>query len=168
MRGLTSIIFKNAKRNDSNGRNFLLDLAFFIVFAVLSGTMAIFSYIITKELMEIEQSYLFINILLLINFILLFAKSIFECLNVLYFSKDLKILLRMPIKSKDIVHAKFLNMIVSEYHMEYNAWHTNDCIWTFNKCKCYILFVYDCCTDNFTGDTYCNYIGNFSDYYAFY
>ena len=118
MRGLTSIIFKNAKRNDSNGRKFLLDLAFFIVFAVLSGTMAIFSYIITKELMEIEQSYLFINILLLINFILLFAKSIFECLNVLYFSKDLKILLRMPIKSKDIVHAKFLNMIVSEYHME--------------------------------------------------
>ena len=55
MRGLTSIIFKNAKRNDSNGRKFLLDLAFFIVFAVLSGTMALFSYIITKELMEIEQ-----------------------------------------------------------------------------------------------------------------
>ena len=118
MRSLTGVIFKNAKRSDVKGRKLLLDLAFLIVFAVLSGTMAIFSFAITKELIEIEQTYLFINILLLVNFVLLFAKSIFECLNVLYFSKDLKILLRMPIKSKDILHAKFLNMIVSEYHME--------------------------------------------------
>ena len=52
------------------------------------------------------------------NFIILFGKSIFESLNALYFSKDLKILLRMPIKSKDIVNGKLINMILSEYQME--------------------------------------------------
>lgn len=50
--------------------------------------------------------------------ILIDGKSIFESLNALYFSKDLKILLRMPIKSKDIVNGKLINMILSEYQME--------------------------------------------------
>ena len=52
------------------------------------------------------------------NFLLLFVKSIFESLNVLYFSKDLKLLLRMPLKPKDILNAKLINMITSEYEME--------------------------------------------------
>lgn len=52
------------------------------------------------------------------NFIILFVKSILESLNVLYFSKDLKVFLRMPIKEKDILQANILNMIISEYQME--------------------------------------------------
>lgn len=123
MRTLTSVIFKHSKRKDSKNRStkregMLSALSFGIVFVFLAILMALTSFYVTTKMAEFEQTYAFVNILLLMNFFLLFAKSIFESLNVLYFSKDLKILLRMPIKSKDILNAKLLNMIVSEYEME--------------------------------------------------
>lgn len=121
MRSLTNVILKNFKRRDnqvSKKSNILEGLAFFIVFAFLSTAMIYFSYTVTKQLKKINQTYAFVNILLLMNFMILFVKSVFESLNVLYFSKDLKILLRMPLKSKDILHGKIFNMIISEYQME--------------------------------------------------
>lgn len=123
MRILTSVIFKNSKRKDSKNKStkregMLSALSFGIVFVFLAILMALTSFYVTIKMAEFEQTYAFVNILLLMNFFLLFAKSIFESLNVLYFSKDLKVLLRMPIKSKDILNAKLLNMIVSEYEME--------------------------------------------------
>ena len=121
MKSLTSIVFKNSRRRiiiSNKKENILGLLAFFIVFGSIGTAMAMFSYSMTTQLQEINQAYTFTNILLLMNFFILFAKSIFESLNVLYFSKDLKILLRMPIKPKEILHSKILNMIVSEYEME--------------------------------------------------
>lgn len=116
MNSLTNVIFKNSKRTNQKG--FLGFIAFSIVFISLAIAMTVISYVVTKKLIEINQSYTFINILLVMNFIILFTKSIFESLNVLYFSKDLKILLRMPIEPRDILHAKCINMIISEYEME--------------------------------------------------
>ncbi len=121
MRKITSIIIKNSKRQekqDTLKEKILSAIAFLIVFLSLAITMIVTSIYVTKELGKINQEYTFINILLLMNFIILFGKSIFESLNALYFSKDLKILLRMPIKSKDIVNGKLINMILSEYQME--------------------------------------------------
>lgn len=118
---LTSIVLKNSKRTDNPSKkkiNWLSIIAFFIVFGTISSVMIYFSYYVTKQLIAINQPYIFINILLLMNFVILFLKSIFESLNVLYFSKDLKLFLRMPIKPSDILHAKFINMIISEYEME--------------------------------------------------
>lgn len=121
MKTLTKVVLKNSKRTDeykSKKDAVLAFLAFFIVFSFLSGMMIFFSVTVTKQLVEIKQEYAFVNILLLINFFILFTKSVFESLNVLYFSKDLRIFLRMPIKSIDILNSKFLNMIISEYQME--------------------------------------------------
>lgn len=121
MKEIIKVIFKNSRRINkykTKKEAILSILAFMIVFLFLAGTMSFFSFSITKQLMEIKQEYAFVNILLLINFFILFTKSIFESLNVLYFSKDLKVLLRMPIKSINILNAKFLNMIFSEYQME--------------------------------------------------
>ena len=120
---LLAVIFKNTKRQDNTGnndtrQNVLNVLAFLIVFGSLAISMVIISYSITKKLIEINQEYMFINILLLMDFGILFVKSIFESLNVLYFSKDLKLLLRLPLKSSTIVNAKMLKMIESEYQME--------------------------------------------------
>ena len=123
MKNLTSVILKNSKRREIKSKSVTKDsvlaiLSFVIVFVFLAIVMGVASIYVTKELADIDQTYAFVNILLLMNFFLLFAKSIFESLNVLYFSKDLKILLRMPIKSKDILNSKLLNMIISEYEME--------------------------------------------------
>ena len=123
MKSLTSVIIKNSKRREIKSKSVVKDsalavLSFVIVFGALALVMIGASIYVTKELAEIEQTYAFVNILLLMNFFLLFAKSIFESLNVLYFSKDLKVLLRMPIKSKDILNSKLFDMIISEYEME--------------------------------------------------
>ena len=121
MKKIASIIIKNSRRQEKQEtikEKILSAIAFLIVFLSLAITMIVTSIYVTKELGKINQEYTFINILLLMNFIILFGKSIFESLNALYFSKDLKILLRMPIKSKDIVNGKLINMILSEYQME--------------------------------------------------
>ena len=123
MKSLISVVFKNEKRRDTNskdgvkGRIFGI-LSFTIVFGALAGFMAWASVYITKKLEAINQPYAFINIMLLGNFLILFIESIFQTLNSIYFSKDLKILLRMPIKSRDIIHSKLLKLITSEYQME--------------------------------------------------
>lgn len=122
MKSLTSVIIKNSKRQEKQNtikEKVLSFIAFVIVFGFLAISMTVLSFTVTKKLKEIDQSYTFINILVLMNFFILFAKSVFESLNALYFSKDLKQLLRMPIKSKDIINAKFMNMILSEYQMEF-------------------------------------------------
>lgn len=122
MKSLTKVIYKNSKRkNEEISKNNsvpLASLAFLIVFLTLTITMASFSYTVTKGLLGIGQTYAFVNILFLMNFFILFTKSVFESLNVLYFAKDLRVLLRMPIKPKDILNSKFINMIISEYQME--------------------------------------------------
>ena len=123
MQTITSVIFKNAKRREKISKDgkagvILSALSFFIVFGALSGVMIWASIYITNRLMKFNQTYAFVNLMLFFNFGLLFVKSIFEGLNVLYFSKDLKVFLRMPIKSIDLIHGKLLKMITSEYEME--------------------------------------------------
>lgn len=120
MRSLTNVTLKNARKDkkETNKEKILGTISFLIVFATLSSLMIVTSYIFTKELEEIGKPYLFVNILLLANFIILLYSSIFSSINTLYFSKDLKLLLRMPLKSKDIIEAKIAEMIVNEYQME--------------------------------------------------
>ena len=123
MRSLDIIIFKNSRRRDerigiSTNEKLFSALSFIVVFAFFAIIMIGISIYVTRRLDEFEQTYAFVNILLLINFFILFTKSIFESLNVLFFSKDLKILLRMPIKPISILNSKLKNMIVSEYLTE--------------------------------------------------
>lgn len=123
MKSLTSVIFKNERRREKISKNgnsakYLNLLSFLIVFGTLAGFMVWASIYVTNRLREFDQTYAFINMMLFANFGIVFFKSIFEILNVLYFSKDLKILLRMPINAIDIVHSKLLKIITSEYEME--------------------------------------------------
>lgn len=120
MRSLTTITIKNSRKDKKNTykERILTGISFFIIFATLSSLMIVTSYIFTKELEKIGMPYLFINILLLANFFILLFSGIFSSINTLYFSKDLKLLLRMPIKSKDIVKAKIAEIIINEYQME--------------------------------------------------
>lgn len=123
MKALTDVISKNSRRKEEKlGVTFkekvLAGLSFIIVFSFLAVVMEVASIYVTKKLSEFNQTYAFVNLLLLLNFFILFTKSIFESLNVLYFSRDLRILLRMPLKPIDILHAKLSNMIISEYTME--------------------------------------------------
>lgn len=122
MKELTKVIFKNAYRRDNVNKDItakiLSAFVFVIIFGTISSLMAFASYRLTNQLIEVDQAPAFINIILLIMIVFLFSRSVFESLNNLYFSKDLKIFLRMPIKPLQLVKSKIKNMIVSEYLME--------------------------------------------------
>ena len=122
MNSLNKVIFKNSHRRDNENKSIvnkaLTVFIFFIIFGTISTIMGVASYYLTTELIKVNQAPAFINIVLLIMFIFLFSKSVFESLNNLYFAKDLKIFLRMPINPIKLVRAKINNMIVSEYVME--------------------------------------------------
>ena len=123
MKSLDNVILKNSIRRDerigkTKKEKFFGGVSFVIVFVFLAIIMTFTSIYVTVRLDEIDQTYSFVNILLLMNFFILFTKSVFESLNVLYFSKDLQILLRMPLKPISILHSKLQNMIISEYPME--------------------------------------------------
>ena len=121
MFSLIKLVIKNSKAG--NGPKDLKErvlgiLSFIIVFGTLSTVMAVASSYIIFRLRIIKQMNAFTNILLLMNFFILFAESIFETLNSLYFSKDLKQFLTMPIKPWKLILAKIINIIKSEYMME--------------------------------------------------
>ena len=121
MFSLIKLVIKNSKAG--NGPKDIKErvlgiLSFIIVFGTLSTVMAVASSYIIYRLRIIKQMNAFTNILLLMNFFILFAESIFETLNSLYFSKDLKQFLTMPIKPWKLILAKIINIIKSEYMME--------------------------------------------------
>ena len=121
MFSLIKLVIKNSKAG--NGPKDIKErvlgiLSFIIVFGTLSTVMALASSYIIFRLRIIKQMNAFTNILVLMNFFILFAESIFETLNSLYFSKDLKQFLTMPIKPWKLILAKIINIIKSEYMME--------------------------------------------------
>ena len=121
MFSLIKLVIKNSKAGNGPKdikERVLSILSFIIVFGTLSTAMAIASSYIIYRLRIIKQMNAFTNILLLMNFFILFAESIFETLNSLYFSKDLKQFLTMPIKPWKLILAKIINIIKSEYMME--------------------------------------------------
>ena len=63
---LVGVIFKNTRRSEkfkTKKEVFLATLAFLIVFGFLAGMMSFFSYIVTKELIKINQKIILSNLL---------------------------------------------------------------------------------------------------------
>ena len=121
MFSLIKLVIKNSKAVNAPKdikERILRILSFVIVFGSLSSVMIWASFYIVFRLKIINQTNAFSNILLLMNFFILLAESVFETLNSLYFSKDLKQFLTMPIKPWKLVFAKIINIIKSEYMME--------------------------------------------------
>ena len=167
MRSLDSVIFKNSRRRDerigkSANEKLFSVLSFVVVFVFFAIVMIGISKYVTKKLDEFKQTYAFVNILLLINFFILFTKSIFESLNVLYFSKDLNILLRMPLEPISILHSKLTNMFISEYLTEILMLAIPMMVYgIYTKVRNVVLCIYDW---NFTNFTYYSNYDNFFYY----
>ena len=118
MNSIVITLLKNSKRPEKGSINPFSIVSFFIVFFFIGGIMAYFSYKVINTLNEYDKGFAFVNVLLLFDYFIIFEKSIFDSLSSLYFSKDLNILLRMPIKSKKILRYKFLDMTIAEYPSE--------------------------------------------------
>ncbi|MBR1540574.1 MAG: hypothetical protein IJ629_05385 [Clostridia bacterium] len=174
MKSLNSVIFKNSIRRDerigkTSNEKLFSAVSFLVVFAFFSLIMIGVSKYVTRKLDEFEQTYAFVNILLLVNFFVLFTKSIFESLNILYFSKDLKILLRMPLKPISILHSKLINMVISEYLTEILMLAIPMIVYgRFVGVRPIVLFVYDRNSTSFTNYSYYDNIFYYCSYYEIY
>ena len=174
MKSLDSVMIKNAIRKDkkigkTSNEKLFRGLSFMVVFAFFSCIMIGVSRYVTWKLDEFEQTYAFVNMLLLVNFLILFTKSIFESLNILYFSKDLKILLRMPLKPISILHSKLMNMIISEYLTEILMLAIPMIVYgRYMKVRDFILWIYDWNSIIFANHSYYDNFLNYRNNYAFY
>ena len=164
MKILNSVIFKNSIRRDerigkTDNEKLFSVISFIVVFNFFALVMIVISKYVTYHLKEIDQTYAFVNMLVFMNFIILFTKSVFESLNILYFSKDLNVLLRLPIKSISILHSKLKNMVISEYPMEIIMLAIPMVVYGVqSKVRNIILSLYDRNIADYTSDSYHDYI----------
>lgn len=76
------------------------------------------SYVLVKELVLIGQTNLFLNFMLLLLMIVLIFQVSLVSTNVYYFSKDIELILPLPIKPVDLLIAKLNTIIINTYFFE--------------------------------------------------
>ena len=125
MNTLTAVILKNSKRQEKKNtfrERMLSFMAFAIVFLSLSISMAVMSIYLINRLKVINQEFTYINILLLMDFLILFAKSIFESINsLLQFSQNQTLIgvdNQMPLLNYIFIKAKPKGMFTNYEFME--------------------------------------------------
>lgn len=85
---------------------------------LVSVSISFISYKLIYFLREINQATLFLNGFMMITSITIVFRTINLCINKYYFSKDLNLLLPLPLKPKDILTAKFITIVLNIYITE--------------------------------------------------
>lgn len=118
---LTKILFKNSFGTSEKGKNknSKKSLLYAFLFIYLIGVFGVLSYSTIAPLKEIGQESIFLALMFIAIVCLILFTSIFSILNIFYFSKDIKYLLPLPFKMKEIVLAKFNQLLLYEYYTEF-------------------------------------------------
>lgn len=120
---LTKIFFQNSfqtpylidkKTNKLNKKSVKVWLLIIIMVSIIY-----LSYILVKELSLINQTTLFLNFMLLLLMIVLIFQTTLVSTNVYYFSKDLELILPLPIKPVDLLISKLNAIIINTYFFEF-------------------------------------------------
>ena len=119
---LTKIFFQSSfqtpylidkKTNKLNKKSVKVWLLIIIMIAV-----TYLSYVLVKELILFGQANLFLNFMLLLLMIVLIFQVSLISTNVYYFSKDIELILPLPIKPVDLLIAKLNTIIINTYFFE--------------------------------------------------
>ncbi len=120
---LTKIMFKNSfqnpylinkKTNKINKNSPYIWLVIIVMFAIM-----FISYKAIGELVKINKEYIFLNIFFLILMVIMIFQVILSSTNVYFFSKDLEILLPLPIKTEELLISKFNTILINLYFSEF-------------------------------------------------
>ena len=107
------LYIKDKKTNKLNKKSVKVWLLIVIMVAI-----TYLSYFLVKELVLIGQTNLFLNFMLLLLMIVLIFQVALISTNVYYFSKDIELILPLPIKPVDLLIAKLNTIIINTYFFE--------------------------------------------------
>ena len=119
---LTKIFFKSSfqnpyiidkKTNKINKKSIFVWLIIIVMIAI-----TYLSFEIIKVLVEINQPTIFLNIFFLILNIIMIFQIILASTNIYFFSKDLDMVLPLPIKTEELLVAKFNTILINLYFTE--------------------------------------------------
>lgn len=119
---LTRIFFINSfqnpyiidkKTNKINKKSIFVWLIF-----IIAITISYLSFEVIKVLVKINQATMFLNIFFLILNMIIIFQIILACINVYFFSKDLELILPLPIKSEELIISKFNTILINSYFVE--------------------------------------------------
>lgn len=119
---LTKILLKSSKSNTKKPNTgalakFFTFIAFLFVYTYLAAVVGYICYQAIISLLYVNAEKIFLNLCFmgLLGFSIL--QTVFTSINVLFFSKDLDMLLPHPINPYKIIMAKFNCLVVSQYIM---------------------------------------------------
>ena len=116
---LTKILLKGSfnqnKKNGKKGLSIGKIVLFTLLYAYLAGLVGYISYEAIRSLMEINQEAIFFNICFVGMIGMTIIQTVFNSLNILFFSKDIEYLIPLPISPIKIIMAKFNCLIISSY-----------------------------------------------------
>ncbi len=119
---LTKIFFKNSFQNPYiiDEKTNKINKKSIFVWLIIIVTMAItyFSFEIIKVLVGINKPTIFLNVLFLILDIIMAFQVILASTNVYFFSKDLDMVLPLPIKAEELLISKFNTILINLYFTE--------------------------------------------------
>ena len=120
---LTKIFFKNSFQNPSiidKKTNKINKKSIFVwLMVIVMIAISYLSYKVIGELVKINQPTIFLNIFFLIIMIIMIFQIILASTNVYFFSKDLELILPLPIKSEELLIAKFNTILINIYFTEF-------------------------------------------------
>ena len=88
-----------------------------LILIVMAG-ISFLSYEVINELVKVGQPILFLNIFFLLFMMIIIFQIILASTNVYFFSKDLEVLLPLPLKSEELLISKFNTIVVNLYFSE--------------------------------------------------
>ncbi len=119
---LTKIFLKDSYKNMNliNKEKNKINKKSVYVWGIVIICLALFyiSNEIISKLRSIGQESIFLNIYFLILTVLIIFQTILVCTNIFYFSKDIEFILPLPIKSEELLIAKFCTLVCTLYISE--------------------------------------------------
>ena len=122
---LTKILFLNSlgssssKKNNKKGLSRIgIILLVTLLFCIVFVPMVFLGVELGKMIAPFDMLEILLKLFIPISVIILIIFSVFSLISTFFLSNDIEILLGMPIKSSDIIVAKFLNSLMTVYLIE--------------------------------------------------
>lgn len=113
---ITKTLLKSSLGKESNKKlSFKTIILYFCVYVYIVGFFGYFSYSNLSLLIPLHFDIYYLDLFIAAVMACVCIRSVFMVLNTLYFSKDTESLLTLPIKEKNIIRAKILVIILSQY-----------------------------------------------------